>query len=101
MPEALRLSLAFAAGLVLGALFFVGLWWTVTRCLTARRPALWLLGSLLVRTAALLAGFYWVSDGSWRRLVACGLGFVSAKLLVTWLLLPPHVAVQGERVHAP
>ncbi len=33
---------ALAAGMLLGALFFGGLWWTVRRGLTAGNPALWL-----------------------------------------------------------
>ena len=45
-------------------------------------PAFWFLGSLLLRTGAILAGFYLVSQGHWSRLVACLLGFVIARVIV-------------------
>jgi hypothetical protein len=32
-----------------------------------------------------LAGFYFVSGGHWERLLLCLLGFVMARLAVTWL----------------
>jgi len=42
---------ALAIGMVLGALFFGGLWWTVRRGLTAANPALWFGLSALTRMA--------------------------------------------------
>ena len=38
------------AGALLGAFFFGGLWWTVQKGVASERPALWFLGSLLLRT---------------------------------------------------
>jgi F1F0 ATPase subunit 2 len=61
---------------LLGAIFFGGLWWTVRKSRFVPRPALWFLGSLLLRMSITLAGFYLVSDGHWERLLACLLGFV-------------------------
>ena len=66
----LLLALALAAGLLLGAFFFGGLWWTVRKGMSAKRPALWFFGSLLLRMSIALAGFYFVSDGHWDRLLA-------------------------------
>ena len=80
------LALAFVAGALLGAFFFGGLWWTVQKGVTSERPALWFLGSLLLRTGVILAGFYFVSQGHWSRLVACLLGFLIARVIVVkWL----------------
>lgn len=85
MNDELNLFLACFAGLLLGTVFFGGLWWTVRKCLTTPHPALWLLGSALVRMSITLAGFYLVSDGKWERLLACLLGFITARLIVTRL----------------
>jgi F1F0 ATPase subunit 2 len=74
--------LALLVGLVLGGFFFVGLWWTIQKGLTAKHPALWFLGSILVRTAVVLVGFYLVSDGKWERMLACLVGFVLARFIV-------------------
>ena len=104
MNETLTLVLAWAAGGVLGAIFFGGLWWTVRNGVSSARPVLWFLGSLLLRMGIVLAGFYFVSGGQWKRLVACLVGFVIARVVVTWLTRPsrntPNLSSQEAR-HAP
>ena len=85
MNEFLNLTLSLGAGLLLSAMFFGGLWWTVQKGVSSPRPALWFLGSMLLRTSLTLGGFYFVGRGHWERLVACLLGFIMARLLVTWL----------------
>lgn len=85
MNETLTLLLALVAGTALGAVFFGGLWWTVRRGMSANQPVLWFFGSLLVRTSMALAGFFFVSGGDWRRLVACLVGFIVARAIVTRL----------------
>jgi F1F0 ATPase subunit 2 len=83
MFETTTLILALLAGVALGAIFFGGLWWTVRFGLSSAHPAVCFLGSYLLRTAVSLAGFYFVSRGDWRKLLACLLGFFIARLLVT------------------
>ena len=83
MNEPLTLLLAALAGGLLGAIFFGGLWWTVRKGLTSKQPAFWFLGSMLLRTGIVLAGFYFVANQHMERLVACLLGFVIARLVVT------------------
>ncbi len=88
MIEPLTLALALLAGLLVGAMFFGGLWWTVRKGVSSQHPALWFFGSLLLRMSIALAGFYFVGRGHWERLVVCVLGFVMARLVVTWLIRP-------------
>src|SRR3990172_6823784 len=76
MNETLTLALAWVAGAGLGAFFFGGLWWTVRKVASSRRPALWFFASALLRMGIALAGFYLVAGGQWERLIACLLGFV-------------------------
>ena len=100
----LALALALAAGLLLGAIFFGGLWWTVRKGVSSKRPALLFLASLLLRTGVVVAGFYVVSDGHWQRLLACLLGFAIARFIVTRLAGPPlghYDAPAQEPGHAP
>ncbi len=82
MSEMLSLAAAVIAGLMLGALFFGGLWWTVRKGVASERTALWFTGSMLLRTGVVLVGFYFVLGDDWRRLVAGLLGFVVARLTV-------------------
>lgn len=87
-PDSTTLLWALAAGLagvVIGVAFFTGLWWSVRRGLASPRPGLWLLGSLLLRLALALAGFYWVGGGEWQRLLACLAGFLLGRwAVVRW-----------------
>ena len=93
MSESLALSFALLAGVLLGAFFFGGLWWTIRKSVTARQPALWFLGSLLLRTTVTLAGFWFVVQGAphggWHKLLACLLGFVLARMGATLLSPAP------------
>ncbi len=104
MNEFLTLALASVAGLLLGAVFFGGLWWTVRKGVSSKQPALWFFGSLLLRMSIVLIGFYLVSGGHWERLAPCLLGFVAARLIVAWLTRPsrgnPTDPAQ-EAHHAP
>lgn len=104
MNETLALLLAWVAGVALGAIFFGGLWWTVRKGVSSPRPALWFLGSMLLRTGIALAGFYFVGRGQWERLLVCLVGFVMARLVVVWLTRPSREnqnAATKEASHAP
>ncbi len=89
MNEAAALVLAGIAGVFFGAVFFGGLWWTVRKGVASKRPALWFLVSLLLRTGIVFAGFYLVSEGRWDRLLACLIGFIAARFMVTRFAGPP------------
>ena len=103
MSEILMLGFAMLAGILLGAIFFGGLWWTVLKGVSAKRPGVWFLASLLLRTGLAMTGFYFVSGDDWKRLLACLSGFVIARLAVTRLTnaanKTAHLA--NEAGHAP
>lgn len=84
MNDTLTMMLACLAGLLLGVFFFGGLWWTIRKGLSSPRPALWFSGSLIVRMAVTVAGFYYISGGQAMRLLACLAGFLIGRLAVTW-----------------
>lgn len=97
MNDPLSMILAGAAGMVLGAIFFGGLWWTIQKGVSSPHPASLFLTSALLRMAIALTGFYFVSGGQWQRLLACLVGFIVARLAVTWLTRNK----QKEGNHAP
>jgi F1F0 ATPase subunit 2 len=86
MNETLNFVSALVEGVLLGAFFFAGLWWTVKEVPSSNRPVLRFLGSLLLRTSASVAGFYFVSGGHWERLLMCLLGFFIARCIVMRLV---------------
>lgn len=95
MIDALSCVSATATGLVLGAIHFWGLWWTIRKGVVSPRPAVWFFGSVLLRTSIVLAGFYVVGRGHWERLLLCLLGFVVARIIVTRLTRPPRAVLRG------
>lgn len=93
MSEVLALTGAFVAGVLLGGLFFGGLWWTVAKALSSSWPAFWFIGSLLLRVSLVLVGFYLVAlvatsftaAGVLASSMSCLLGFTIARVVVTRL----------------
>jgi len=108
MQLMLTLSGALLAGLLLGAIFFGGLWWTVQKGVSARQPALWFVPSFLLRTGITLAGFYFVSGAGWtnpdwKRLLVCLSGFIIARIIITRLTRMNMASIRRteEVSHAP
>ena len=85
MREIVPLILAFLVGVLVGGVFFGGLWWTIRKALPSNLAGVWFAGSFLVRTAIALVGFYAAGQGDWRRLVSSVVGFLVARLLVVRL----------------
>jgi F1F0 ATPase subunit 2 len=77
------LSGAFAAGLVLGAFYFIALWRTVKKLSDTPSPLRLMLGSFVVRMAVVLSGFYFVMSGHWERLVIALIGFILMRMILT------------------
>jgi F1F0 ATPase subunit 2 len=100
MSDPLTTVLSGGAGIVLGAIFFGGLWYTVRRAMSSRRPALWFLCSLLLRMGIALAGFYLVGKDDWRRMLACLAGFIVARFAVIWVTRQSS-EIGKEAGHAP
>jgi F1F0 ATPase subunit 2 len=80
--ELIWIGLGILTGLLIGIIFFGGLWWTVRVGLCSKRPALWFLTSWLIRFGVGLAGFYLVGAGYTNRFIGCLLGFVTARWVV-------------------
>jgi len=82
VSSAFYLVAALLTGMALGAIFFGGLWWTVRKAVASDRAALWFLFSMLLRSAIVMLGFYFMMGDSWQKLLAGLLGFTIARLLV-------------------
>ncbi|MGC2030182.1 MAG: ATP synthase subunit I [Steroidobacteraceae bacterium] len=104
MADVVFMLPALMAGLVLGGFYFGGLWWTVIKGLSSPAPALWFLGSLLLRMGVTMAGFYFAGGDRWTRWIGCLSGFIVARLVVKTLtrpkLGPDHAQALGTR-YAP
>ena len=80
--DVLSLLVVFAAGILLGTVFFGGLWWTIRRGLSSPHPARWFLAGFLVRMTFLLAALYYLSGGAWARLIILLAGILLGRSIV-------------------
>ena len=82
---------AFAAGLALGAFYFIALWQSLQRLPVTNSPARLMLVSFVLRMAVVMAGFYLVMGGAhWERLVSAMLGFIIIRKILTYRLGPQN-----------
>ena len=83
-----EMLLSLAAGVLLGVLYFGGLWLTLRHVQGSERPGLLLFTSFAVRAALLLAAFLaLVRYGPWALIMALA-GFLASRWLSTRLLAP-------------
>jgi len=82
MIDFLDLIVAILAGLAIGIFFFGGLWFTVRKAVQAKTPALWFVGSFILRVGITMGGFYIISLGNWQHLLVALLGFGIARFIV-------------------
>lgn len=79
-------SLLFGA--LLGLFYFGGLWLTVRRLPSVARPGLWMIASMVLRTAVVVAGFYLLTAGRWDTLLVALLGFLAVRTTLLRKLRP-------------
>jgi F1F0 ATPase subunit 2 len=82
MNEIFKLVFSLGAGILVGVIFFGGLWFTVTKVVSSGKASLWLVISWLIRNGIVLTGFYFVSNGQWEKLLVCLFGFLVARVVI-------------------
>jgi F1F0 ATPase subunit 2 len=96
MKNLILLIVSLPAGLLLGTIFYGGLWITVQKGVGSKFPALWFFLSFLIRIGTALAGFYFISSGHWERLILCFIGFLIARFVITKLTKSSVKEVSNE-----
>lgn len=100
MSETLNLLLPLVTGVLLGAIFFGSLWWTIEKVVLSKRSEFWFFAILLLRMSVVLLGFYFIARGSWERLLMCLLGFFITRIIANRLARStgkPAYPAQEER----
>lgn len=82
MNDIATMAALLLVGFMLGGFFFGGLLVTVKRGLAAKSPAIWFMGSWVIRIAVVMGAFYVVSAGQWERILVCFAGFFIARFVV-------------------
>lgn len=92
MIELVHFLASLSAGAILGLAFFWGLWVTVKGLEGARHPALWALGSVLLRFGVVLAGFYLLARyAGWLQVLAGAVGFALPRLVIVRRMQPRRI----------
>jgi F1F0 ATPase subunit 2 len=83
MSEIVYSILTLFTGIITGVMFYGGLWYTVQKIVSSKMPALWVIGSFLIRVGITLLVFYYISFNRWQWLPVCLVGFIIARFLVS------------------
>ncbi len=81
--EIIGLLPALLAGVLLGIVFFGGLWLTVRIGLRSKNTGLIFTGSVIVRMAIILVGFYYIGANNWQKMLVCLGGFLITRIVIT------------------
>jgi F1F0 ATPase subunit 2 len=79
MSQTVFLLVPFGIGVVLGIVYFAGLWHTVKHLPDSTHPSISLIGSFLLRSAFALTGFILLMNGRWEPVSVALLGFLLAR----------------------
>ncbi|MGB5823838.1 MAG: ATP synthase subunit I [Proteocatella sp.] len=75
--------IVFITGIGFGIIFFGGLHYTVKLITKVRNPALLIAGSLIIRMAVLVFGFYYIRDGSYLNMPVALMGVILVRIVMT------------------
>lgn len=82
MADAPALIASLSAGMILGVLYFRGLWQTVVRLPDYKRPVWCVSWSFAARAAIAVTGFYFIMQGQLERLALALAGFILARQIL-------------------
>lgn len=91
-----ELAVVTLLGVLLGVGFFGSLRWVVGRLVSARWPALWMLGSMVVRIGLAMGAFVLLSQGRWDRMIAALAGFLAGR----WIAIRVWGPGRANATHA-
>jgi len=90
--------IAFIVGVLIGILFFGGLYLTVKKLMTIKYPALFMMLSLIVRLVILAGGLYLIMDGGMKNILSAMAGIILVRLVMIAKLgkAVPNESTEGE-----
>jgi F1F0 ATPase subunit 2 len=96
----LVLALSALAGIILGILYFGGLWLTITKMRTLKNPGIFLTLSFILRTVIVIGGFYLISAGHLERLAVAMLAFFVTRFVFIKYFSPERSDEQQRGVQS-
>ena len=80
----------FLIGIILGGVFFGGLYWTVQRLDGVQNPSALFLVSFVLRMAILVAGLYYVSGSGYQSVLLTLLGILVIRYIMIFVINKPQ-----------
>ncbi len=74
--------IAFIVGILVGSLFFGGLYLTVKKLTSLKYPALFMILSLIVRLVILAGGIYLIMDGGIKNVLSAMAGIILVRFVM-------------------
>jgi F1F0 ATPase subunit 2 len=99
MNEIIYIIIVFICGIILGIIFFGGLWLTIKKSVTSKTPGLLFFASFLIRTGIALLGFYFLAANNWKNMVACLVGFIISRFIIKQYTKHETHAIAKEVTH--
>lgn len=81
--------LEFFIGIILGILFFGGLYLTVGKLNEVKNPSLLVIFSFIIRMAILLGGLFYLSKKGYQAILLALLGIVLVKFIMIFIVNKP------------
>ncbi len=82
----MNILISLTGGIVIGLLFYGGLWFTVQALVVTRHPVLLTVSSFGARMLIALSGFLFFMDGKWQNALGCLAGFALGRVICSILL---------------
>jgi F1F0 ATPase subunit 2 len=80
----------FFIGVILGIIFFGGLYWTIQQLAETKHPALLMTISLLLRMAILLGVMFYVAKGGYQGILLAMLGMIVVRVIMIFKIKKPE-----------
>ncbi|MEZ7893529.1 MAG: ATP synthase subunit I [Candidatus Wallbacteria bacterium] len=101
MNETIPCIVSAFIGMLAGAFFFGGLWWTVKKGVTSKNPVLLFAGSLIIRVGVIITIFYFAAKGRPELLIACLCGFFIVNMMVKLIICPELYTKKADEKEKP
>lgn len=79
----------FFIGVILGIIFFGGLYWTVQNLPRAKHPALLMTVSLFFRMGVTVGTFFYVAKGGYKGILLVLAGMLAVRIAMTFTIKNP------------
>lgn len=88
--------IAFFIGIILGILYFGGLYLTVQKINTVKTPALLMTLSLILRMGLLIGAFFYIAKSGFKDILFALVGVILARLVMTFTVKNQNSIKRGD-----